>query len=373
MVLAILLVLPLIVLVAGARRLVRRTGAPRHSDVPTRPDAPTWIVAVAADRLPADRREWGNAMAAELTGIPAGSRRWRFALGAAWVALFPPQRRPAIPALVAVAGLIVVVAATLAVHTWLPTMQAFVAEAGVLLSGYAVLAVARQARVHRGRVRLAISAAMLLGVAGIVTIVSFVAVTHPTATDDPSHVFGVLLAVLVTGYVALALTPPRASTSDAVALRWGAGAALGCGLAWAIPAVTQRPAWFDGMHPYSFLAAYAAVLAAAIAAAASRRSLRAGVQVGLWAGLLGALLFFAVGMLATLTIRPGTLTDPYDIAAYPLSGAPDVASYLISDLLGGSIMMLLLFPLATVTVGIIGGALGVNLRGRPVAGHLTPR
>jgi hypothetical protein len=44
--------------------------------------------------MPAERGEWGAAMLAELATLQQPLARWRFALGCARVALFPPRTRP---------------------------------------------------------------------------------------------------------------------------------------------------------------------------------------------------------------------------------------------------------------------------------------
>jgi hypothetical protein len=80
--------------------------------------------------------------------------------------------------------------------------------------------------------------------------------------------------------------------------------------------------------------------------------------------LTGALLLFIIGSLATLTAHPSTLTNLQDIAAYQRSGAPDVASYVIGDDLGGLILMLVLFPLAALVLGSFGGVLAAGLVSR---------
>jgi hypothetical protein len=50
------------------------------------------FLARAVRWMPANRREWGAAMRAELQQIHGAADRWRFALGCAWVALLPPGR-----------------------------------------------------------------------------------------------------------------------------------------------------------------------------------------------------------------------------------------------------------------------------------------
>jgi hypothetical protein len=55
-------------------------------------DIPRLLLTVAVRRMPAERREWGEAMLAELAQLQNTSTRWRFALGCARVAMFPPRR-----------------------------------------------------------------------------------------------------------------------------------------------------------------------------------------------------------------------------------------------------------------------------------------
>ncbi|MGH9753713.1 MAG: hypothetical protein ACREA2_13110 [Blastocatellia bacterium] len=50
------------------------------------------LLAAAVRRMPAERREWGAAMLAELAQLQNPPTRWRFALGCARVALFPPRK-----------------------------------------------------------------------------------------------------------------------------------------------------------------------------------------------------------------------------------------------------------------------------------------
>lgn len=55
-------------------------------------DVPKLLLAAAVRRMPAERCIWGAAMLAELAQLQHPSTRWRFALGCARVALFPPGR-----------------------------------------------------------------------------------------------------------------------------------------------------------------------------------------------------------------------------------------------------------------------------------------
>ncbi|HKQ78774.1 MAG TPA: hypothetical protein VJ810_34065 [Blastocatellia bacterium] len=48
------------------------------------------MLTIAVRRMPARRREWGEAMLAELAQLQHPFTRWQFALGCARVAMFPP-------------------------------------------------------------------------------------------------------------------------------------------------------------------------------------------------------------------------------------------------------------------------------------------
>jgi hypothetical protein len=53
-------------------------------------DGPALLLAAAAATLPADRRDWGTAMTAELAQVQDPTARWRFAAGCARAAVFHP-------------------------------------------------------------------------------------------------------------------------------------------------------------------------------------------------------------------------------------------------------------------------------------------
>lgn len=55
-------------------------------------DIPRHLLTLAVRRMPAERRDWGRAMLAELAQLQNPSTRWRFALGCAQAALFPPRQ-----------------------------------------------------------------------------------------------------------------------------------------------------------------------------------------------------------------------------------------------------------------------------------------
>src|SRR5262245_52435846 len=118
------LVLLLLAVVAAAILLAARGG-----------DLPERVVATAANRLPADRREWGQALVAELVVVDGLGRRWLFALGVLRIALFPPAARRAPAGAAAAVGALATVIATAAAVRFLPTLSVFAATLGLLTSG----------------------------------------------------------------------------------------------------------------------------------------------------------------------------------------------------------------------------------------------
>jgi hypothetical protein len=330
-------------------------------------DLPATVVGAAVRRLPADRQDWGAAMVAELTQVRGRVRRWGFAVGVLRVVLFPPPRHGRRVLAVGGVGLAVAVAATVAAARTVPGLAVFVAVFGALLCGYAAVVAARVSRRRPAPARLVAAVVGLAGVAGATGTVVRVAAAHPAATRDGTHVFSVLLAVLLVGYVALAVTPPRLG---AAVLWWPVAGALACGTVWLVGALTG-PARSGGTNPFLAPAGAVAVLAVAIGVAFGTGSRRAGVRAGLLTAALAAPIHFTADLTALLRVRDLVPTDPYDVAAYPHSGYPDVASFLLSDAVAGGIITgLLLYPLALLAVALIGAALG-GWR-RPAVGVAVP-
>jgi len=228
--------------VTGLALLLRRTGGG---------DTPARIAAVAANRLPAHRQDWGRAMAAELTQVSGRARRWQFVAGVLRVMLFPPPRHPARVLAAAFGGLLAAVGATVAAATEVPSLSVFAAVAGLLLGGYATVAASRAHRLRPTVPRVAVGAVALAGVAAAVAAVVRIAVAYPAATIDSTHVFSVLFALALTGCLALALSPVSragpvdpASPANAV-LWWALAGALASGAGLTAVAVTT-PVTMDG-------------------------------------------------------------------------------------------------------------------------------
>lgn len=84
---------PLVVTVALLLTIWRKQIIDRRAAI----DTPGLVLASAVRQMPAERRDWGAAMLAELGEVHHRRSRWRFALGCARVALFLPRRAGLLP------------------------------------------------------------------------------------------------------------------------------------------------------------------------------------------------------------------------------------------------------------------------------------
>lgn len=360
-----ILVLAVFGLVVGGNLLARRGGTPATADAGHgRMDGPARIVAGAGRMLPAGRREWGRAMVAEVSAIEGRGRRWRFAVGAAGVALVPPGHRVRALA-VGSATLVAVAGAAVATDRMVPELRVFAVVLGALLS---VVLAGIALRWTRPGVATLVTA-VVVAAGAVATIVTVVAVTwaHPAAASDPSHAFAVLYAVVLCAYLVLAAAAPRAG---ARAVWWGLGAAAATSVVWL--AMLPSHGTIEGVGPYLWPVGGAGALIASVAAGADSRDLRAGARAALTTAIVSAPVFFTADVLRVLTLRQYVLTATHDIAQYPHSGYPDVASFVLSDTMAGGIIAgLVMYPLVLVCVGLLGGAIGSALRRRP-AGKPAP-
>ena len=83
-------------------------------------DGPAWLLAAATATLPADRRDWAAAMAAELAQVRDPAARWRFAAGCARAAVFPPGGSRAPAGVAVVLAVVAIAAAALGTGAALP-------------------------------------------------------------------------------------------------------------------------------------------------------------------------------------------------------------------------------------------------------------
>jgi hypothetical protein len=322
-------------------------------------DGPGLLLAAAAATLPAERRDWGAAMTAELAQVQDRAARWRFAAGGARAAAFPPRGNPAA---VRVAGVLAVVAVA---ATWqlagaaLPAGRVFALVFVGLLGGLATLAVARSRRVGRGWAGPVIAGLTLAGVAACVGFTIYYLAEHPTfergyppvTRVSLPPVSAVVLAVVLAGCLWLALAPPRWLRAGWHARRFGVAMAivLAGGLLLVSRLGQHDISQAGGVMGYMLFGAVLVVLAGSMVAAAAARSFRAGVGACVWAVVLGAPLLVAVWLAEALPWyrRGGGLFLDGE-------GGIGVGSNL-GDAIWWSLIMLLLWVLP---LGVIGAALG---------------
>jgi hypothetical protein len=304
-------------------------------------------------------------MVAELTQVHGPARRWRFALGVVRILLLPPVAHRGRAIAVAAAGLAVTAGATVLARQEVPGLAVCVATLGLLLCGYATVAVARS-RLRRPSVAgFIVAAVAVAALAGTLVAVSRVARAHPTATADGTHVYSILFAAALAGYLIVALALPRSGERSDTPLWWALAATIGDAATWIGIALTV-PATASGVVGLVSPVAAVAVLAASIGAAATGGGITAGLRGGVLTLALSAPAHFAIDVTAMLAVRQYTLTDPYDIAKFAQGRYPDVASFVLSDALGGQIIAgLLLYPVMLFALATLGATAGTHLRAYP--------
>lgn len=193
----------------------------------------------------------------------------------------------------------------------------------------------------------------LAGVAVSVTSVVWIAAVHPAATNDPWHVFSVLLALTLTIYLAVALVPPQGGHP-------GDHAVLGAGWHADLGAINTAAALAPGPTP-SLIGCAFVTLTVGYGRSAVTGSRLAGTRAGLLTVVLGALTNFAMITAVLAAVHHYTLTSPYEVAQFRRSGAPDVARYVIGDgLAGGIIDSLLIYPVSMTAAALAGSAAGAR-------------
>jgi len=261
-------------------------------------DGPGWLLAAAAATLPADRREWGAAMAAELTQVQDRPARWRFAAGCARAAVFPPRGSRAAVGAAGALAVAAIAAAALATGAALPAGRVFALAFVGLVGGLATLAVARWGRVGRAGPGPAIAGLALVGVAACVGFTTYYLAEYPSyhRVHPPSvavslpPVTAVVLAVVLAGCLWLALRPPRWLLPDRHARRFGVGMAIALVAGFVLVSRRElRDMTLDaGMMSYLLNGPILVVLPGSAAAGAAGRSFRAGLWACAWATVLGA-------------------------------------------------------------------------------------
>jgi hypothetical protein len=325
------------------------------------PDLPERLVAFSTKRLPDHRRAWGQALVAELTAVHGPRRRWRFAAGVLRTALFPPVQRPASVRAAAAVGVLATIGATAMVVRLLPTLSVFMAALGLLTTGCAIVLAGRWPQFPASRSQLASAAVAILGVLAVTGAVFTVAITHPVATRDRTHVFSLVLAATLSIYLIAGLSA-TATRDPAPLARWAGVAGAGAAVVASV-LLSPTPAVVGLISPV----VAAGTLMTAVLVGLVTRDRAAAARAGVLSAVLSAPIHFAITITALEYSGTSVLTNPYDVAAYPRSGYPDVASYLLSDALGGNIVSLAVAAPAMYVLAAIGGVAAARRKSvRPV-------
>jgi hypothetical protein len=279
------------------------------------------LLAGAVALLPAGRREWGQAMRAELAGIEVAGERGRFALGCVRVVATQPAvlRGAGYPLLMA--GVLV------AILVWTSTIGYAPLRWG-LVAGVLVLATVSWLGRRPGvfgpvgdgwAARLVRSGGYLL--VGAMAVGFYVSARSNGNPAEQARygvpIFTVVLTVYLLGF--LAVTARRAAATSRV-LTAAAAAGGGAAALWAA-AVLARPPIPASTGPALVLTAVAVVVAASVSAGRGGGT-EHGLLAGLCAGTVAALLIVMVVM-GLSSYGPPTLIP--DLASAALSPADDLA------------------------------------------------
>jgi uncharacterized membrane protein len=263
------------------------------------------LLTFATRALPTARREWGQAMRAELDPLEGSRTRRRFSVGCTWAAAV--------------------------IYT--QTMFAAPEPGG--------------RRLRSG---------VLVGIAAAIALVADAIIRYPGLRAGyrfwgSSAAF--LLLLFLFAAVASALSQDT-TIQAATARRYGVIGGLAIGGAWfiALAPPTHLRAWV--LLPFAVALLGPAILAAL--AGRSTRNVSAGTQAALWAGIVGGLTIFIVWVAVTLA-RAGRPYDTGLIHDFHHSGAPNIATYAISDNLGSGLVLLLLVPTVALTLGSLAARL----------------
>jgi hypothetical protein len=271
-------------------------------------DAATAVLSLACEHLPADRAEWGRAMRTELACIDGRTARWRFALGGVRAALSARLfgRMTGQP------GLSIVVVGTL------------------VCAGLVVAALA----------------------------------TYPALLGEPKLplLLGALTVVLL-AYTLIASAWARNTTSavrDARATGLIAGVVLG--VVWLVFAA----AWWN-LHGWPLVAAVVLPVLAGGYFARSTGGALAGVKALTRTALVAGLVVF-VGSAIDAFVTAGGPYDTGQLDEFHRSGYTSLPTYWMGEELAVAVMLLIVVPCLTLTVGSIGAVVG-GLRPRTNTTH----
>ncbi len=287
-----------------------------------RSDVAGRVLAVAVRLLPAERREWGRAMRAELAAIEPPAARWRFALGCVRAAVIRPALLPDIGYPLLMAGVLVVVA------VWTSPIASAPMRWGLLGSAAVLVTVSFLGRrpgllgpVKRGPVARLVRAVGYLLIGGLALGFAFFMTASGNADEQARGALPGLTVVLTCYLVGYLTVTAQRSAASTRALASGAGAGAAAAAIWTVSALAVGPIPTD--IGSALILVGLGVLAAAFANRAERhRSGRAVPFAMLVAGMAG-LLMIVVVVFALSTWGPPSLIP--DLVPSALTPADDLA------------------------------------------------
>lgn len=193
-------------------------------------------------------------------------------------------------------------------------------------------------------------------------LVGFGLVRYPGLRAEP-NVWGAMAAFLATlfAYIALTVLLSRGLTQrSAVARRYGLTGGVAMGVGWLLG--IAPPSAFQGWVFLPLLIALLGPAVVAVVVGHRARDSRTGTLAALWSGLVGGLTVFIVWVTVTYMNAGG----PYDaglLRDFHRSGAPDLATYAVSDSLGSGLVLLLMIPTVALTLGSLSARLVARQHG----------
>jgi hypothetical protein len=319
-------------------------------------DPPARLLAVATATLPEGRRDWGMAMTAELAQVQARSARWRFAVGCAWVAIFPPRSDRGSVVGAAALGAVAVSLTGFTVGETFPSLQVFAMTFVGLIGAAAVVTVARSRPLPRPGSGPVVAAG-ITGVASCMAATWYIVDQYPMAAVHLQTRGAIILAAILACALWLIVAPPRALTGDRLAGHLALDVALVLALGLLQASRAELRGSGTGIFNYVFFIPIAAIFATAAVVAALRQSLWAGVQATVWAALLTSVAFFAIAVTEAVHWYQAGAGLILDGEAIPRDAAVGMN---IRNFTG----FLVLLPFFWTPFGVIGAAIGRAGRAR---------
>ena len=315
-------------------------------------DSPARLLAVAVGAMPETRREWAAAMQAELTQVRGRWARWSFAVDAARAALFPPRgsRLPIIATAATVA--MSVVATFMYVGRAMPTLQLFAVTFMAMAGFMTLLAVARQRRIVPSP---ALAAMVGIAVTGCIAAIVYVLQKYPDASEALQPSRAVFVALMLSGFLLLALSPPKAMMASSRA-RW-IGVAVGFVLGALFLLSTGFTQYTNDGTMFMLFGPGPIFFLGALFVAAVDGSFRSGIQTAVWGATVGSLLTFCIWLLESMRwIQSG---------AGLLIDNDRVPNMMAANIQDAVFWILIWVPVWCLPIGILGAALsGWNYQGR---------